>query len=262
MSLGAADVIIKRSFRPVVFCHHIPAGDVFVSDSVTHTNIKLLGQTQEYLRCAVERLAPDSLLSEAWDEFYRIYNVLLRRFAVSRGLRGSDIDDCLQEVWLEVARSLSEFQRPLDRPGLRAWLYTLVRSKANGLFRRSARRREQTLEEAQAAGSEPQGASSDPATLLQEQWERTLLETVCEDVREELSDDNARLLQMRLVEQRDVADVAAELQLSPEQVWYRQYRLVKKLKARMAMITGESMGMDDSALHERQDVYGNRAHAC
>jgi len=237
-------------------------GEALVSETGTHTNIELLGQTQEYLRCAFQRLAPDSLLAAAWDEFYRVYNGILRRFAISRGLRGSDVDDCLQEVWIEVSRSLSEFQRPIDRPGLRAWLYTVVRSKANSLFRRSARRREQTLEEAQAAGAEPQSPTADPATLLQEQWERTLLETVREDVRGELSENNARLLQMRLVEQRDVADVAAELQLSPEQVWYRQYRLVKKLKARMAMITGEPLGNSDDVIHERREAYGRSASAC
>jgi RNA polymerase sigma factor (sigma-70 family) len=233
-----------------------------VSEIGTRTNIELLERTQEYLRCAFEQLAPDSLLTAAWDEFYRVYNVVLRRFAISRGLRGSDIDDCLQEVWMEVARSLVDFERPLDRPGLRAWLYTVVRNKANGLFRRSARRRERTLEEAQAAGAEPQSPRSDPAALMQEQWERTLLETVREDVRGELSENNARLLQMRLVEQRDVADVAAELQLSPEQVWYRQYRLLKKLKARMAMFTGEPLGGGDDKIYDRPDVYGRSAHAC
>jgi hypothetical protein len=59
-----------------------------------------------------------------------------------------------------------------------------------------------------------------------------------------------------------VADVAAELQLSPEQVWYRQYRLLKKLKARMAMFTGEPLGSGDERIRERTGVYGRSAHAC
>ncbi len=230
-----------------------------MSETGTHTNIELLGRTQEYLRCAFERLAPDSLLAASWDEFYRVYNGVLRRFAISRGLRGSDVDDCLQEVWMEVARSLVDFERPMDRPGLRAWLYTVVRNKANGLFRRAARRRERTLEEAQAVGAEPLSPKSDPAALFQEQWERTVLETVREDVCGELSENNAKLLQMRLVEERDVAEVAAELQLSPEQVWYRQYRLLKKLKARMAVFTGEPLRISDEPIHERQSAYGNSA---
>ena len=225
----------------------------------TRTNVELLGLTQEYLRCELQRQAPQSLLVTAWDEFYRIYNAMLRRFAQSRGLRGTNVDDCLQEVWFEVARSLSAFEHPWDRPGLRAWLYAVVRSKANDLFRRTTRRREESLEEARAAGMEPQSPPSDPAALSQQQWERTLLETTIENLRGELSQTNAELLQMRLVEQRDVAEVAAALRISPEQVWYRQYRLLKKIRARMAVFSGEPFDGGDSTTHEQKSLFGNPA---
>lgn len=216
-----------------------------MSERGLKTNVELLGLTQEYLRNELERQAPDSFLSTAWDEFYRVYNELLRRFAVARGLRGANVDDCLQEVWFEIARSLAEFERPQDRPGLRAWMYSLVRSKANDQFRRANRRREASLDEARLAGVEPQSPASDSAQASQHEWERALLETVVEELRGEISPENCRLLQMRLIEQRDVAEVAAELQISPEQVWYRQHRLMKKLKARVALFTGEQFGDDE-----------------
>src|SRR4029079_8156696 len=81
-----------------------PEGDAVVAERGTRTNVELLGLTQEFLRSEVRRQAPDSLLSTVWDEFYRVYNELLRRFAVARGLRGADVDDCLQEVWFEISR--------------------------------------------------------------------------------------------------------------------------------------------------------------
>ena len=99
----------------------------------------LLESTQEYLRQLVERTTPDSLLAAAWDEFYRVYSDLVRRFVVARGLRGADADDCVQEVWSEVLVRLVDFERPADRPGLRAWLYTIVRSRAVEAQRRKAR---------------------------------------------------------------------------------------------------------------------------
>ncbi|HUG93557.1 MAG TPA: hypothetical protein VML55_22140 [Planctomycetaceae bacterium] len=43
-----------------------------------------------------------------------------------------------------------------------------------------------------------------------------------------VSETNVRLLELRLVEGRDVAETAAELGISAEQVWYRQHRMVKK----------------------------------
>jgi RNA polymerase sigma factor (sigma-70 family) len=228
-----------------------------VKEPGTQTNVELLGLTQEYLRCELQRVAPDSLLVTAWDEFYWIYSGLLRRFAVAQGLRGTDVDDCLQEVWMEVARSLNGFERPQDRSGLRAWLYAVVRSKANDLFRRTARRREESLEQARAEGLEPLCPAIDPISLSHEQWERTLLETTVETLRSELSKTNAGLLQMRILEQRDVAEVAVALRISPEQVWYRQYRLLKKLRARMAVFAGDPLNYVDVATHETQGLCEN-----
>ena len=104
------------------------------------TYLPLLQNTQEYLQAMLRRQAPDSVLVEAWEEFYRVYDGLIRRFILARGMRDADVDDCLQEVWSAVAARLVEFHRPEDRPGLRAWLYALVRSKATDVIRRRARR--------------------------------------------------------------------------------------------------------------------------
>ena len=77
---------------------------------------------------------------------------------------------------------------------------------------------------------------------MEQQWERELLETLLEELRQEITETNWRLLQMRCLEGRDVPDVAAELGLSSEQVWYRQRRLMKKLQARVAVFTGQKFG--------------------
>jgi DNA-directed RNA polymerase specialized sigma24 family protein len=45
-----------------------------------------------------------------------------------------------------VVRQLNVFRRPESRPGLRSWLYSLVRAKAIDLLRTRHRRREAALE--------------------------------------------------------------------------------------------------------------------
>jgi len=209
----------------------------------------LLGWTQQYLRARVEEETPDSMLAAAWDEFYRVYDGLMRRFAIARGLVGSDVDDCLQAVWMEVASRLDKFERPDSQAGLRSWLYTLVRSKAGDLIRRRQRRPAESLDAAREAGHEPADRESDPARIMDQDWELALLETLLEELRQEISDINWRLLRMRCLEGRDGPGVAAELGLTSEQVWYRQRRLMRKLQARVAVFTGQEMGGDagDSA---------------
>ncbi len=70
------------------------------------TDMFVLNSSQEYLQALCERNAPDSLLAEAWEEFYRVYSDLIRRFAITQGLRDADLDDCVQDVWNTVATSL------------------------------------------------------------------------------------------------------------------------------------------------------------
>jgi RNA polymerase sigma factor (sigma-70 family) len=215
-----------------------------VSHIGNQTNVVLLGWTQEYLRALLAKEAADSVITLAWDEFYRIYDALLRRFAAAQGLRGSDIDDCLQEVWMEIASRLVNFERPELRSGLRAWLYTLVRSKSCDLLKRKRRLSTENLDTARAGGIEPIANSADPADSIDRQWKRALLQTVMQEVREEVSNTNWRLLQMRFVEGADIAEIAEELGISPEQVRYRQRRLVKKLRLRAKALTGENLSED------------------
>jgi RNA polymerase sigma factor (sigma-70 family) len=213
----------------------------------SETNIVLVGWVQEYLRSQLQQNTPDALLTAAWDEFYRVYDDLMRRFAVSRGLSGSDVDDCLQAVWLEVASGFGDFEHPVDHAGLRSWLYMLVRSKAGDLLRKKLRRPAESLDAAREFGAEPLDREADPPQLLEKQWERALLETLLEELRQEVSETNWRLLRMRCLEGREVADVASDLGLSSEQVWYRQRRLMKKLRARVAVFTGQNLGGDEDA---------------
>ena len=75
-------------------------------DYIENTPLPLLGKTQAYLQTVLNRQAPDTVLTESWHEFYRVYSRLIRRFAGAHGLRDSDVDDCVQEVWSTVATKL------------------------------------------------------------------------------------------------------------------------------------------------------------
>jgi RNA polymerase sigma factor (sigma-70 family) len=213
-----------------------------VTKTGTETNVVLVGWVQEYLRSQLQEGTPDALLTAAWDEFYRVYDVLMRRFAYSRGLSGSDVDDCVQAVWMEVATGFGNFEHAADRSGLRSWLYTLVRSKAGDILRKRSRRPAESLDAARAVGNEPVDREADPTKVMDRQWEQALLETLLEELRQEVSEINWNLLRMRCLEGREVPEVAAALGLSSEQVWYRQRRLMKKLRARVAVFTGQTLG--------------------
>ena len=210
------------------------------------TYLPLLQDTQAYLQSLLRRQAVDSVLAESWEEFYRVYDALIRRFAVARGMRHADVDDCVQEVWGAVAMKLVDFQRPENRPGLRSWLYTLVRSKATDLIRRKGRQAARRFGGDSQSFAEPRGNEPDPAELCQQQWENAMLQTAVEELRADVSELNYRVLKMRLLEGHGVPEVAAALDITLAQVRYRQHRTLKKLRARLAVYTGKPFGEDSS----------------
>lgn len=202
------------------------------------TNVVLLGWIQEYLRNLLSQGSSDSLVVFAWDEFYRIYDSLLRRFARSRGLTGPDVDDCVQAVWMKIAQRLSDFQRPEDRPGFRSWLYTLVRSESCNLLRQRSARQAISLNAELHPDCEPLQLDTTVEDAMEQEWEQALLVTILRDIRDEVSPINWRLLQMQFQQKSDVEEIARELGLEPQQVRDRQRRLFKKLRQRATALTG------------------------
>lgn len=215
-------------------------------DGVTETCLLLLGNARRYLKALLHDKLPGTVLAAAWDEFYRLYDDLIRRFVISLGVPRSDVDDCVQEVWMEVAARLVEFDRPVDRPGLRAWLYTLVRSKATNVFRKRARLPFESLDARTGIGLEPHDPRSGPTELYERQWKEAVLAGTVARLCEELCATNSHILQMRLIDRRSVKHVASKLDLTPEQVYARQHRILKKLRARIAAYTGSPLSAEVS----------------
>ena len=221
------------------------------------TSAPILERTQAYLKALLRRQAPDTVLTEAWEQFYRVYSELIRRFIVARGLRGADVEDCVQDVWTEVAKRLADFRRPRNRPGLRAWLYTLVRSKATDLIRRKIRHAAGSLAEEIRAGNEPIGDELDPADAYERHWARAMLQTALAGLRHDASPLSYRVLHMRLMEDRSVAEVAAALGLTPARVRYRHHRMLRKLRTRLAVFVGKPFGEDAHAASVSAEIRRN-----
>lgn len=213
--------------------------------SLERTNIPLLKKTQAYLKSLLEPGAPDSELTQAWEEFYLMYSRIIQRFILARGIRSVDVDDCVQKVWNTVATKLIDFEHPGNRRSLRSWLYTVVRSKATNLVRHKMRRPAASLGQAMEAGEEPVDDEADPAALFKRQWESAMVHTLLEELKNEVSEINYRVLQMRMIDGCDVKEVALALDLTLEQVWYRQHRMLKKLRLRQAAFSGEAADADE-----------------
>lgn len=188
-----------------------------------------------FLRFRLQQVAPGALLTHAWDAFYQTYDAVLRRFAVARGVRGSDADDLVQEVWVRVIKKLPELKWNENQSGLRAWLCKVVHDKAVDLARRHRHRSADNLDE---GVPQPSGKENDPAALLEECWERETVDRLLKELATEIRDENLLILRLHYSEGRSVPEIAEALGRNTGQVSARIHRVLAKLRNRVAAYTG------------------------
>ena len=208
----------------------------------------LVSKVKAFLKQRLQSLAPDAVLTHAWDSFYRTYTNMLRRMAAEFHLDAGESEDLVQEVWAQVIVHLPEFDWKEHGGGLRGWLYTLIRNKALNLIRRKVRhpvRLTDDMERLKVADRSP-----GPAEQWEARWDRELMHLLLAELEKKVSPVNHRLLTLRWIEDRPLAEVARLLNLSERQVTYRQQRLFRKLRAARALYRGEPFGgtSDGSAL--------------
>jgi RNA polymerase sigma factor (sigma-70 family) len=170
------------------------------------------------------------------------YEPLIRGYARRFRLQPHDLDDVVQEACLEVTKRLDDFQFQEKASGLRSWLYRIVRAKAIDLIRRQARCRVLALDHVVGDEQEPACWEAEPTTVLERHGREALGRDLVERLRRESSELSFRVFVMRILEERSVDETAATLDLSSEQVWYRQYRQVRRLRALAQLYTDEAIG--------------------
>jgi RNA polymerase sigma-70 factor (ECF subfamily) len=203
----------------------------------------LVGHVREFLRRRSHDLAPDALLTQAWDRFYRTYARVLRRMATEFRLDREETEDVIQEVWARIIGHFAQFEQQVGSSGFRGWLYTLIRNRALDLIRWKARhpiwRLARTSEQ-----REPIDPGPGPADEGEARGDCELVHLLLAHLQKKVSATNYRLLHMRWLEGRPVADVAFSLNLSQRQVVYRQQRVLRKLRATLAEFRGKLIGKE------------------
>ena len=175
----------------------------------------------------------------AWERMVALYGPLVLSWCRGLGLRDADAADVFQDVFQAVAVHLSGFHHGRSGGTFRGWLRTITRNKVHDHYRRRER------EPAGVGGSEArrvfdQLAGALPPDAPEEVTaEAELLHRALAMIREEFEPRTWSAFWQTAVEGRLVADVAADLAMTPGAVRVAKSRVLHRLRTDLGDLLGE-----------------------
>lgn len=166
-----------------------------------------------------------------WRELHDGYAELVRSYARRRGLPGSECDDVVQEVFLRLIRGASGFRYDRARGRFRGFLHTLTARAVADRFRRL--RREEAWR--RGAAQEGEGASTTAPTespldvAWETEWRAWHAARAMHQIEIEFGPRDREAFRRSWLHGVPVAVVAAEMELSVEQVYKARSRISLRL---------------------------------
>jgi RNA polymerase sigma-70 factor (ECF subfamily) len=205
---------------------------------------EFLGESKAYLECRSQGGEPPPPLVEAWKRLYEFYSPRIRAFLRSCNLADADLNDCSQEVWQDVVAKLAHFHQDPSRGQLSTWIMTLARNKAVDSIRRRNRHLSRSLEDNEAIAQRDPGP--DPAAEYERRQTLAQVQQILLELSGKVSQTSFQVLYQRWIEGRPTAEVAAALELTPEQVRFRMHRMKRKIRDMLERTMDRDV-LDDNA---------------
>lgn len=173
----------------------------------------------------------------AWAEFVSAYEPFLQRVIERQGVPDRHVPDVAQQVLVAIARSVDDWQDDGQPASFRRWLNRVAR---NVVLRFLARERRQIGGLGGTDWLESQARVPDAAGEEQEtEYEYELVVWAAEQVRGEFLETSWKAFWGTLIEGRDVAEVAAELGVSPGSVYMSRSRLIARIRSKVREVLGQ-----------------------
>ena len=161
------------------------------------------------------RRLPNGADSDAWQEFLDIYEPLLFRLGIQRGLQTTDAEDFVQEVLVAVAKSIEGWTNgEFDGP-FRAWLFRIASNlSVNFLTRRKHQRLGDGGSNAQRRMEELHDPNLEESSEFDLEYRRELFRWAAEQVRTTVSSQVWNAFWQTAVSEKPIREVASSLGLS------------------------------------------------
>lgn len=165
----------------------------------------------------------------AWQEFQERYVPIMLAFARRLGLSESDAADVTQDGLVRFLQEYRAGQYDRQRGRLRSWLISIVRFRVADRWRLAAKDR--IVAGDTAIGQLP--VDSELEALWDAEQRREILRRAFQSLRSEsrLAEKTILAFERLVIDERPVADVAAELQMTANDVYVAKSRVYERLSA-------------------------------
>ena len=175
----------------------------------------------------------------AWAEFLILYEPLILRLMRRRGLQESDARDTTQQVLLRISGAIERYQPDGAEASFRRWLFRVARNVVVTFLTRKSKQPEPLDEQHLAELCESTLPSSSESDLFDQEYQQQVLAWATEQVRREFRDTTWRAFVETNINGRPIAEVAAELNLSPGSVYVARSRIIARLRTKVEEFEAE-----------------------
>jgi len=164
----------------------------------------------------------------AWQEFDSIYRPMIKRFAKTRGLVESEIDDLVQHCMVAIHRHIASFDYDPQKGKFKGWLRTMVHNRVQNLFRD---RREKNADTAVFDRVDPSAPT--PEETFDRVWMEEHLRHCLSCLKHEVEPSTYEAFRRYVIEEESVETVCAALEMNPDQLYKIKWRVTKRLAEMM-----------------------------
>ncbi len=133
-------------------------------------------------RVSLLQQAQSSRESAVWDELLLYYKPFITKILVRTGLRGSDLEDVRQQIFLKLWNGLKTYKRDEKRARFRNWLSTLIRNAAIDWYNANRHDRQKLpIDELGVNDLDPH--LPEVECVIEKEWQRHIVETAMEQLK-------------------------------------------------------------------------------
>lgn len=181
----------------------------------------------ETTRSSVLKAVADTSNENAWKRLFDLYAGFVFSIARSKGLTVTDSDDIVQNVFVDLARNLPQFNYDRTKGRFRSYLIGLVNWRVTDKLRASKR----DVDFKSQYGEDMKGAvAEDDGSFLEDEWRAAAIEEALRRIKDDVNPDHFAAFVASTIEGQDTETVMNLYSITRDNLYQIRKRLTLKLK--------------------------------